>query len=318
MAWMTTVAPGMSWVDLHFLGRPGVIATGVLEGAAGLALVDPGPSTTLPALEAALAARGRSFDDVRAILLTHIHLDHAGAAGTLCGRCPDARVWVHERGAPHMADPSKLLASAGRLYGDDMDRLWGRVDPVPADRLEVLSVGGEGQPAELERVAAGHELRIAWTPGHASHHVSYFLPGARLAFVGDTAGLRRQDTDVVLPASPPPDIDLEAWRASTDRILAWEPHTLFLTHFGPYGSPGSHFASLWRGLDDWSARVRATLAGDHDPAEAAAAFRRDVEHDLEARVGAVEAEAYAAAGRFDYSWTGLARYWRRAGQHPLR
>lgn len=306
---MTALAPGLSYVDLHFLGRPGVIGTGVLQGADGVALVDPGPSTTLPALRKALDARGVAPADVRAILITHIHLDHAGATGTLCALYPDARVFVHARGAPHLVDPSKLLASAGRLYGEDMNRLWGAVEPVPSERVEPLHVGDAGQPEALDLRVASHDVQVAWTPGHAWHHVSYFLPDARLAFVGDTAGLCRQGSGVVLPATPPPDVELDAWRASTDRILAWNPDTVFLTHFGPHRSPRVHFQDLWRRMDDWSRRVRAQVAAGTPAADAAAAFMGEVDRELAGRVGRTEADAYAAAGRFDFSWTGLARYW---------
>ena len=226
MSVMTALATGVDYVDLEFLGKPGIIATGVLHGKAGVALVDPGPSTTLETLKRKLDAKGMAFGDVRAILITHIHLDHAGATGTLMDRCPDARVFVHAKGAPHLSDPSGLLASASRLYGADMNRLWGEVRAVPASRLEILN-----DRDSLEIV--GHAVESAYTPGHASHHVSYFLPSARLAFVGDTAGIARQGGRLVIPPTPPPDIDLEAWRVSTDRILAWDPQLLVSDAFRP-------------------------------------------------------------------------------------
>src|SRR5262249_23993760 len=164
---MITLASGFSYVDVRFLGVPGVIATAVLHGPAGVALVDPGPSSTLGNLEQELRDAGIAMTDVRTLLLTHIHLDHGGATGTLVRNHPHLRVYVHEKGAPHMADPEKLLASAKRLYGDDMDRLWGEVLPVPRDALVSLSGG--------ERISAGgRALQVAYTPGHASHHVSYF------------------------------------------------------------------------------------------------------------------------------------------------
>src|SRR4030095_10395020 len=129
---------GLDYFDLNFLGTPDVIATGLLTGADGVALIDPGPSTTISTLKSALTARGASLADVRAILLTHIHLDHAGATGSLIPECPGATVYVHEVGAPHLVDPSKLLTSASRLYGADMERLWGDVRPVPAARIRVV------------------------------------------------------------------------------------------------------------------------------------------------------------------------------------
>jgi len=293
---------GVDYVDLEFLGEPAIIATGILHGRLGVAVVDPGPTTSLGTLRRAMAARGFTGADVRAILLTHIHLDHAGATGTLLQECPAATVYVHERGARHLVDPSRLLDSATRLYGEDMDRLWGEVRPVPAER--VRTVGDE----RLSIV--GHDVEVARTPGHAVHHVSYFLPAARLAFVGDTAGICRDSGRVVLPPTPPPDIDLEAWRVSTERILAWDPEVLFLTHFGPHRSPRVHFQNLWMRLDDWTRRVRALLAAPGTDEERARIFTTDVMDELARTTSRAEAHAYARAGRFDFSWAGLARYCR--------
>jgi glyoxylase-like metal-dependent hydrolase (beta-lactamase superfamily II) len=294
---------GLDYFDLHFLGEAGIIATGLLSGPGGVALVDPGPSTTLATLKAALASRGASPADVRAIFLTHIHLDHAGATGTLLPECPSATVFVHEAGAPHLADPSKLLVSATRLYGADMARLWGEVRAVPADRIR--TVGDE------QLTILGHTVDVAKTPGHASHHVSYFLPDAGVAFVGDTAGLCRASGRIVLPATPPPDIDLELWRASTQRILAWHPETLFLTHFGPHRSPRVHFGDFWARMEAWSSRVRGQLQQPGDDTSRSRTFSDEVTDEITRATSQAEAKAYSSAGRFDFSWTGLARYWRK-------
>jgi len=297
---------GLDYIDLEFLGKPGIIATAILHGAAGVALVDPGPSTTLATLRRKLAAKGIALGDVRAILLTHIHLDHAGATGTIVGDCPGVTVFVHARGAPHLSDPSGLLASAARLYGADMQRLWGEVRAVPAARLRVLN---DRDAFDL----AGHEIESVYTPGHASHHVSYFVRAARVAFVGDTAGIARGSGRLVIPPTPPPDIDLEAWRASTDRILQWNPDLLFLTHFGPHPAPRVHMQDLWTRLEQWSRRVRALLDTPGTDAERAEMFTREVADDIARATSREEAQAYADAGRFDFSWTGLARYWRKRG-----
>src|SRR5688572_2326856 len=212
---MSTLATGLDYIDLNFLGYPEIIATAVLQSAAGVALVDPGPSTTLESLRAALQRKGIAIADVGQLLLTHIHLDHAGVTGTLVRENPAIEVFVHERGAPHMTDPAKLLASATRLYGEaDMLRLWGAFLAVPSANLRVLA-GGE------TITAGGRQLEVAYTPGHASHHVSYFDRASRVAFVGDTAGIRRHAPPYVMPPTPPPDVDLEAWRESEARILAW-------------------------------------------------------------------------------------------------
>jgi glyoxylase-like metal-dependent hydrolase (beta-lactamase superfamily II) len=168
----------------------------------------------------------------RALLLTHIHLDHAGASGNLVRRWPDLPVYVQERGARHLADPAKLLASAERLYGDQMERLWGEVAPVPEANLRPLSGGEE---------VLG--FKVAYTPGHASHHVSYFHPPSGRAFVGDMAAVRIPPSDFVMPPTPPPDIDLELWEDSIDRILDWDPGSLGLTHFDAVEEPQEHLSS---------------------------------------------------------------------------
>lgn len=303
---MTTLAPGIDYVDLNFLGNPEIIAAAVLHAASGVALLDPGPATSVDNLRAALAGQGIAIRDVRYILLTHIHLDHAGATGTLVRENPDIDVFVHERGAPHMVDPSRLLSSATRLYGaEDMTRLWGEFLPVPAARVRPLSGG--------ERLnVAGRELIVADTPGHASHHVSYFDPSTRIAFVGDTAGIRRGHGRYVMPPTPPPDIDLDAWRDSEQRILGWDPDTLFLTHFGPHHHARLHFQELMEHLAIWSRIARRLLVNPSlDDDQRQQAFVDEAHMDLRRKVGDIEAAQYIRAGRLDYSWQGLSRYWRK-------
>jgi glyoxylase-like metal-dependent hydrolase (beta-lactamase superfamily II) len=259
-------------------------------------------------LETELGRGGVQLRDVQHILLTHIHLDHAGAAGTLVKAHPHIEVLVHERGAPHLADPAKLLSSASRLYGQDMERLWGEFLAVPRNRLRVLAGG--------ERVeVAGRTLEVAYTPGHAFHHVSYFEPSSRIAFVGDTAGIRRGSGLYVMPASPPPDVDLELWRTSEDRILAWDPDTLFLTHFGPFNGARQHFQELMDRLVAWS-RVARRLVTDPSLSEGEREHRFVAEavEDLRRAVGVRDAEQYSRAGSIAYSWQGLARYWRKQTQ----
>jgi glyoxylase-like metal-dependent hydrolase (beta-lactamase superfamily II) len=304
---MTSLASGIDYIDLDFLGYPDIIATAVLHGSAGVALIDPGPSTSLDTLRRGLERKGIEMRDVRQILLTHIHLDHAGCTGTLVKEWPHLEVFVHERGAPHMAEPVKLLASAGRLYGQDMKRLWGEILPVPAERLRILKGG--------ERITAGgRQIEVAYTPGHASHHVSFFEPSAGIAFVGDTAGIRRGNGVYVMPAAPPPDIDMERWRESEARILAWSPDTLFLTHFGPFHGARPHFQQLMDRLAEWSRLVRRLLAdGGLTEDQRQDQFVAEVTQELRRVVGSREAELYGRAGSFHYSWQGLSRYWRKKG-----
>lgn len=301
---MITLASGLSYFDLDFLGVSGIIATAALHGTSGLALIDPGPSSTLPALRAALAAAGLSVADVREILLTHIHLDHAGATGTLAAENPAIRVHVHEAGAPHMVNPDKLIASASRLWPGEMDRLWGEFRPVPADRLVVLKGG--------ERIrAGGRDLEIACTPGHASHHVSYFSADTGIAFVGDTVGIRREPARYVLPPTPPPDIDLEIWRTSLARIGEWRPATLFVTHFGPFEDAAAQLTEMADHLDVVAGLARTSLLQDGTDDDREAWFTGEVRRQLRRHMGESEARTYEVAGRFDLNWRGLARYWRK-------
>jgi glyoxylase-like metal-dependent hydrolase (beta-lactamase superfamily II) len=302
---MPPLASGLDYVDLNFLGRPEIIATGILHGPPGVALVDPGPATTIATLTAALEKKGIRFDDVRQILVTHIHLDHSGGVGSILEQHPRIEVIVHGRGAPHLADPSKLLASAGRLYAQDMDRLWGDVKPVPAARIKTVD-GGETLSV------VGREMKVEYTPGHASHHVSYLDTASRVAFVGDTAGIRKGSGAYVMPPTPPPDIDLDAWRGSAQKILAWDPDTLFLTHFGPHHGARQHFPAMFENIEEWSRTVRRLLA---DTAltddERQKRFVDETFVELTRRVGETEAIDYTKAGGLGYSWQGLARYWRK-------
>lgn len=317
---MQTLAAGVSYLDLHLQGRPRVVACGVLHNAAGVAIIDPGPSSTLPNLRRALDQSGIALSDVNALLLTHIHLDHAGAAGTLVAEHPALRVYVHENGARHLADPTKLVASATRLYGDAMDTLWGAVTPVPVSALHILKGG--------ERIrAGGRDLEVAFTPGHASHHVSYFSADTGIAYVGDTAGVKLKPHSVALPPTPPPDIDLEAWHASLARIDAWRPATLFLTHFGPVMPAASHLEEFRDRLDRVATLARTSLVevadaragdpttGDKD-ALREAWFKAEVMRDLRRQMSESDANAYEAAARFDLNWRGLARYWRKREGPP--
>jgi glyoxylase-like metal-dependent hydrolase (beta-lactamase superfamily II) len=297
-----TLAAGLSYIDLHFRGRPHAIATAVIQDAAGVALIDPGPTTCLDALERGLQQCGTHLSEVTAILLTHIHLDHAGATGTIVRRHPDIEVVVHERGAPHLVAPERLLASARRLWGEEMDRLWGEVVPVPERRLRI--VAGD------ERIAAGgRTFQVAYTPGHASHHVSYFEASSGVAFVGDTAGVSI-DGGYVLPPTPPPDIDLEQWRTSVSRIERWLPVTLFMTHFGPVTDVRPHLAQLLDHLEVVGGRVRASQEWPGSDEERSAAFAEELRRELRRTMAEGQVAAYEAAAQFHLLWRGLARYWR--------
>jgi glyoxylase-like metal-dependent hydrolase (beta-lactamase superfamily II) len=301
---MQTLASDLDYIDLTFLGVPQIIATVVLRTAGGVALIDPGPTSCLDTLRRSLGQRGASIHEVQTLLLTHIHLDHAGATGMLVRENPAIRVFVHQRGAPHVIDPSRLLESARRLYGANMDRLWGAVLPVPTENVHALSGG--------ERIRIGvHDLDVAYTPGHASHHVSYFDARRRIAFVGDTAGVRTGGGRYVLAPTPPPDIDLEAWSTSVAKIESWQPDTLFLTHFGPFQPVAGHLQDLLEHLRESAEIVRRTLeTGEHD-AERMARYIERMRLELRRHMSEEEVREYETACPLDQAWLGLARYWRK-------
>lgn len=292
------------FVDVRFQGRPRVIATAVLHMSDGVALVDPGPSTSLDTLVGELGAMGIQLSDVRALLLTHIHLDHAGGAGTLVRQNPALRVFVHERGARHIIDPSKLIDSASRLYGDQMARLWGTIEPVPAESVTTLS--------DRSPIAIGSlRLDVAYTPGHASHHVSYLDAATGIAYVGDTAGIRIGLGAYNVPPTPPPDIDVEAWESSIARFREWSPTTLFLTHFGPVPDVTPHLDELLKQLHINSERVARSLQEPGTDEERATRFAETIDRELSERLPEAEAASYRQGVRFEHCWTGLARYWRK-------
>ncbi len=294
------------FIDLQFLGSPRVIATALLTGSDGVTLIDPGPTSCLPALEAGLGERGLALRDVRALLLTHIHLDHAGAAGTISERVPGVRVFVHERGAPHMTDPAKLLASATRLYGDRMEQLWGAFQPVPADRVTVLA-GGE----RLDLADTG--LQVAYTPGHAKHHVSYLNEQTGVAYVGDTAGVQ-VGGDYLIAPTPPPDIDIDAWQNSLNLIDAWQPVSLFLTHFGQVSPARAHLARVRTTLLAAAESVKELMKQPGTDAELAQRFAEQMRRDVRQSLPEHEARAAELAAPFDQLWQGLARYWQKKSE----
>jgi glyoxylase-like metal-dependent hydrolase (beta-lactamase superfamily II) len=272
-------------IDLMHLGTDRVICAFEHDGV----VVDPGPESCLETL---LDGLGR--EEPRALLLTHIHLDHAGASGALVRRFPRLPVYVHKRGAPHMIDPSRLVASASKLYGEEnMARLWGEIVPVPESNVRVLT-GGE--------TVEGH--RVAYAPGHAWHHVAYLGERDGDAFTGDVAGVRIAPGHYVAPPCPPPDIDIEAWNGSLDVLEQWDPQGLCLTHFGRSEGVPDHIARLRAQLESWAGWAHA---GDRDAfVEAAHAEYRAAEPDA--------LDSLDQAAPVEQSWFGLERYWRKRAQ----
>ena len=273
-------------IDVKHLGRERVICAHEVEGF----IVDPGPAVSVETLLEAIGG-----EQPRGLLLTHIHLDHAGATGVLVRRFPELEVYVHERGAPHLIDPSKLIKSAGQIYGDQMERLWGEIVPVPEANINLLS-GGE----RLD------DFLVEYTPGHASHHVCYLHEPSREAFVGDVAGVRIPPYDLTLAPTPPPDIDVEAWEQSLDLFESWEPTVLCLTHFGR--------------VENATQQVEDTRAALHRQAEAVrktddeAAFTATMVEEVESALDADAAAAFMQALPPHHIWMGLERYWRKRAE----
>ena len=294
---MVSGQPDSKLIDVRQLGREKVIGAWDLGGA----IVDPGPEPRIDTLLAGLTEKPV------ALLLTHIHLDHAGAAGALVERFPGLEVWVHAKGAPHLIDPAKLLASAERIYGDDMDRLWGRIVPVPERNVRVLEGG--------ERIdVAGRTLAVEYTPGHASHHVVYFDEADGTAYVGDVAGVRIPPSDLVQPPTPPPDIDVPAWLRSIDLVAEREPRCLALTHFGAVEDPPLHLERTKQALEEQASLARRLLDELGDTEEAAKAFVEEVDRRTRERAGAEMAGSFQVGSPVEQRWMGLLRYWQKQTQ----
>ena len=275
----------MQLLDLRHLGRERVIGSYLLPGDEP-ALVDCGPASCLDALRDGLATLGLEVGDLRHLVLTHVHLDHAGAAGSLVRENPELLVHVSEIGAPHLVDPSRLERSARRLYGDTFDRLWGPLEAVPEENLRVVG-------------SSVLDLEAFPTPGHASHHVSYLAPDGS-CFTGDAAGVRIPPGSYVAPVAPPPDIDVEAWERTIGAIEERRPAQLLLAHFGVADDPTRHLAALRTALSTWAERARD---GSEEEFVAAA------EAEVEAAADQATADLFQQAGPFWQSYAGLKRYW---------
>jgi len=269
-------------IDLFHVGAARTVGAYLLETSGGLSLFDCGPTSCIPALKDGLAERGHELGDIKRLLLSHIHLDHAGAAGVLVREHPELTVWVSEIGAPHLIDPSRLERSARRLYGESFDELWGELAPVPEENLRIAG----------SRVAG---LEIFPAPGHASHHVCY--SDGTTVYAGDAAGVRIQPSRSVLPPTPPPDIDVEGWYRTLEEIERRAPEQLALIHFGIADDVSRHLAELRRRLDTWARRVEDGAT----EAEFVAAAKADLPPE--------EADEYDRAMPFWQSYAGLKRYW---------
>ena len=289
-------------IDLNFLGTERVIASFLLVGEGSAAIVEAGPTTCLEHLQSGLKANGVSPEDVNRVLLTHIHLDHAGASGHLAELLPNATFYVHELGYPHLADPSKLVKSATRIYGERMEELWGETRPVPEERLVIL---GDGEEVEV----AGGRLVAHDTPGHAYHHLAYLEPDSGSLFAGDVAGIRLPGQSYVRPPTPPPEIDVEAWVRSIEKIRKISPRTLHPTHFGGYDDVERHLSELEQRLQDWLLFVEGRSNEGASREEISEELRIKGDAEMLAEGAAPEeSEHYDLAGNYEMLTAGILRY----------
>lgn len=305
MATVQDLGDGLRCIDLEFQGQPGVIAAYLLENAGELALIEIGPTSTLDTLLRALHDIDIPPERISKVLVTHIHLDHAGAAGTFIRHFPQAHLYVHEIGAPHMLDPTKLLASAQRIYGDMMGPLWGDFEPVPEGKLITI---GEGDTVEI----GNRKLDVLYTPGHASHHVVFHDAERGGVFTGDVAAVRLQGYSYIRPPTPPPDIDLELWSESIARVLDLHPREMYLTHFGRFMDVESHMAETRRRLYDWAEIVERALESGQDRPEMTDNLRLHADRELlEQTSDAGVIERYELATPYGMTVDGYLRYFKK-------
>lgn len=300
------VADGVFVIDTVFQGNPGAVAAYLVVGQDGVGLIETGPATVVDALEAGIAAAGYSLDDVTDVVVTHIHLDHAGALGGLMRRLDRLQAWVHPVGLPHMVNPEKLVNSASRIYGDRMEELWGEIVPAPEDRLHPT---GHRTPISV----GGRSLTPFDTPGHASHHIALLDEQTGSLFTGDVAGVRMEGTGLAIPPMPPPDIDVAAWNRSIDLMLEIAPERLLLTHFGAYSNVTEHLEMVREGIDAQMALGRDVLVPGGTDEE----MTERLEVWTRARLGADADEVWPsldAANPLFMGALGIRRVLRKAGE----
>lgn len=297
--------PDLFLIDHKFEGVPRTIASYLLTDGDDLTLIETGPATTMETLLEGVRTAGFDPERITRLIVTHIHLDHAGAAGALLQRLPRARLFVHRVGAPHMADPSRLLASATKIFQEDMERLWGKVLPVPEERMVILD--------DKARIRVGNRvLKALHTPGHAPHHLAYCDLENGAIFAGDVAAVRLDDSAYLRPPTLPPEVDIELWRRSITRLRALRPRRLYLTHFGSIDDPDRHFDEVLSRLFFLTGWVEARLAAEPDTAILAEELRQRESAEIVAATGSddlVEPYELVVATRMNVE--GLARYLRK-------
>jgi len=259
-----TIAPGVLELDTLLGGWERVTAGYLIEGPAPV-LIETGSQSSVPVLLAALGKAGVGPDDLAGIAVTHIHLDHAGGVGDVARAFPGATVYVHEKGARHLADPSRLIDSAARVYGPLLDSLYGRMDPTDAARLHVVTDGEE------IAVGPGRTLVAVDSPGHAKHHVGFHDSTSGVLFAGDAVGVKLPDAGVLRPATPPPDFDLDLALASLRKFAARRPSALALAHYGLLESPEELLAEADDTLRQWAETAETAYREGADIAAALSA-----------------------------------------------
>ena len=298
---------GRQMIDLGFRDSEGLVASYVFPVDSGVALVETGPTTCLPNLRAGLARLGHADTEVRQIFVTHIHLDHAGGLGAAARAFPNATLYAHEKGASHLIDPTRLIASARRAWGEAADPLWGEIAPVPAGRLVSL-VGGESFPLGRDR------LSVVATPGHASHHLSFHDSRLGAVLTGDSLGVKLEGSPWPRPAIPPPDLDLEALFSSLDRMEALAPRLLLYSHFGPSTATLQDFGKYRREVREWREAALEAARTDPSVAHVSAALRAVEQTRLSERSEGLPAvDAGEKVSGYEMAAQGLLRYFRSRG-----
>ncbi|HJT55917.1 MAG TPA: MBL fold metallo-hydrolase [Ktedonobacteraceae bacterium] len=308
MVTITDLSPGVWQISLPFQGEDNIVGSYLLAGKNELVIVDPGPGSMTEELFAAVRMLGFEPEAVTWLLITHVHLDHAGAAGSLVRQLPNVHVYAHSRGAPHLLDPSKIVASASRIFGERMPLIWGEVEAIPQERL--YNIDGDGV---LE--AAGRRFEVYYTPGHASHHIIFFDPHSGELFAGDVAGVLLPGIDYVRPSTPPPDLDLEAWSKSIDVIKQLHPNVLYIGHFGAIRNPIQHLEQLRERLFVWGGDVLKGMQEGREETEIAEDLLARVQPELlQAAMDANLLERKDITTNYLMVVRGYMRYWRK--KHP--
>jgi len=304
------LSPGLWQISLPFLGEHQIIGSYLLAGENELAIIDPGPGSMLEPLLAAIREAGFDPQDVTHVLATHVHLDHAGAAGSLTRLLPKAQVYVHGLGAPHLIDTTKVVASATRIFGERTQLLWGAIEPTPFERLRIIEGG------DILNVA-GRRLEVHYTPGHAVHHVIFFDAHSGEMFVGDVAGVRLPGVDYIRPPTPPPDLDLEAWSESMELVKRLQPEVMYMGHFGGAKNPPEHLERLREKLYAWGEFVLEAMRNGKGEAEIITLLIESTQPELQRAAGDAHAlQRYEIATNYPMTVQGYMRYWRK--KHPER